>query len=187
MPTLAGSAPRPGAPKRLTFLKDLVSDPHIEVGDYTYYNNFDFPCSFPQNVLVEQPGNQARLRIGRFCMIASGVKFMLSGGSQTSHPSAAHGILVGHDVWIGYQAQIMPGVRIGNGAIVATKSVVTQDVPPFAVVAGNPATVVHQRFPPALAARLQQLAWWNWSPAKLARHRRAIHARNLEYLVQTAA
>ncbi|GAB2959817.1 CatB-related O-acetyltransferase [Hymenobacter coalescens] len=195
--------PLPGQ-TRLVFLKNIVDDPRIEVGDYTYYDDFDDPRNFLRNVLYHFPFSTDRLRIGRFCMLASGVKFVMNGGNHRTDllstypfPIFGHGwetafdaaswphkgdTTIGHDVWIGYEALVMPGVTVGNGAIIATRSVVTKDVPAFAVVAGNPAAVVRMRFDADTVARLEQLAWWDWDAAKITRNLPAICARDLAAL-----
>jgi phosphonate metabolism protein (transferase hexapeptide repeat family) len=79
----------------------------------------------------------------------------------------AHPVTIGHDVWIGHGAIVLPGRAIGTGAVIAAGAVVTKDVAPYAIVAGNPARVIRARFPEAIAARLQRLAWWDWSHARL--------------------
>ena len=146
---------------RVVFLKPLITSPNIEVGDYTYYDDPDDLLSFQTKVVLYAFGPE-RLVIGRYCAIASGVRFLMPGGNHadlgpSTFPFGVFGppwdttmdlvmsapsrgdTVVGHDVWFGYQALVMPGVTIGNGAIVAAASVVTKDVPPYAVVAGNPA------------------------------------------------
>lgn len=82
--------------------------------------------------------------------------------------------VIGNDVWIGYGAVIMPGIHVGDGAIIATASVVTKDVPPYAIVGGNPATVLRYRFDEATIARLLAVCWWDWNPAKVTKHVRAL-------------
>ena len=166
--------PRPGArplrlnpvegQDRVVFLKPLVKDPRIEVGEYTYYDDPDDPLGFERNAFLYGHGPE-RLIIGRYCAIASGVRFLMSGGNHAdlgpstfpfgifgepwasrtmdlvmSAPSRGDTV-VGNDVWLGYRALVMPGVNIGHGSVVAAASVVTADVPPYAVVGGNPARV----------------------------------------------
>ncbi|UYZ59176.1 CatB-related O-acetyltransferase [Hymenobacter latericus] len=195
--------PMPGQ-QRLVFLKNIINDPRIEVGEYTYYDDFADPHHFLENVLYHFPFSQDKLRIGRFCMIASGAKFVMNGGNHrtdvfTAYPFPIFGqgweqafgpdkwpskgdLVVGHDVWIGHDALLMPGVQVGNGAIIATRAVVARDVPPYAVVAGNPATVVRMRFDADTIARLEQVAWWNWDVAKITRNLAAICSRDLAAL-----
>lgn len=177
----------------LVFLKNIIRNPNIVVGDYTYYHDMEDPHNFEKNVLYHFDFIGDKLRIGKFCAIASGVKFIMNGGNHETRPVStfpfeifgngweqAHSsadqypykgdTVVENDVWIGYEAVIMPGVRIGNGAIVATKAVVTKDVPDYAIVAGNPAQVVKMRFPESDIAQLLQIAWWDWSVEKITRN-----------------
>jgi virginiamycin A acetyltransferase len=186
--------PVPGQPS-IVYLKGLVANPQIEVGDYTYYHSFEDPLGFERNVLYAFPFVGDRLVIGRFCSIASGATFVLNGGNHltetvSSYPFAIFGsgwehampeawpnrgdIVVGHDVWIGFGATLMPGVTVGDGAVIAARSVVASDVPPYAVVAGNPARVVRLRHPEADVARLLQVRWWDWPVERITRHARVL-------------
>lgn len=90
--------------------------------------------------------------------------------------------VIGHDVWIGYEALIMPGVKIGHGAIVSSRSVVVSDVAPYTIVGGNPAKPIKQRFAPEDAASLQQIAWWDWPIDKVTKHLDKIVAGDIEAL-----
>lgn len=190
--------------ERLVFLKNIIQSPSIEVGDYTYYDDPDDVRNFERNVLYHFPFIGDRLIIGRYCMLAAGVRFVMNGGNHrtegfSTYPFAVFGqgweqafpfsdfpskgdTVVGHDVWLGHDALLMPGVQVGNGAIVATRAVVTRDVPPFAVVAGNPAVVVRMRFDDATVARLQALAWWHWNAEKLTRNLPAVCGLDLDAL-----
>ncbi|MDO6390559.1 CatB-related O-acetyltransferase [Pontibacter sp. BT731] len=177
----------------LVFLKNIIRNPNIVVGDYTYYHDMDDPHNFEKNVLYHFDFIGDKLCIGKFCAIASGVKFIMNGGNHETSPVSTYPFaifangweqadagtdkypykgdtVVGNDVWIGYEAVIMPGVRIGNGAIVATKAVVTRDVPDYAIVAGNPAQVVKMRFTESEITQLLQIAWWDWSIEKITRN-----------------
>lgn len=186
--------PIPSQPS-MVFLKTVVSNPQVEVGEYTYYHSFDDPLSFERNVLYAFPFIGDRLVIGRFCSIAHGATFILNGGNHLTDTVSSYpfgifgegweeampeawpnrgGITIGHDVWIGYDATILPGVTVGHGAIVAAKSVVASDVPPYAIVAGNPARVVRFRHPEADVATLLRLAWWDWPVERITRHARVI-------------
>jgi virginiamycin A acetyltransferase len=158
---------------------------------------------FEKNVLYHFDFIGDRLVIGRFCSIAAETRFIMNGGNHatdwfTTFPFPIFGegwevatpeswpyrgdTVVGHDVWIGYGATIMPGVHIGNGAIVATRSVVTKDVPPFAIVGGNPAEVIRYRFDEATREALTEIAWWDWDAEKLTRNVKAICSGDLEAL-----
>lgn len=198
--------PMDGQP-RVGFLKPLVDDPHIEIGDYTYYDDPDGPEHFVAKcVLYHYPFIEDRLVIGRFCAIAAGVRFIMNGANhamsglstfpfnifgggweegfdaETWADAVRGDTVVGNDVWIGYDATIMPGVTIGDGAVIAAKSVVSRDVPPYAIVAGNPAQTVKRRFDDATVARLLAIGWWNWPPEKISRNLGAIRGGSVDAL-----
>lgn len=169
---------------RLCFLKNVITNPNIIVGDYTYYDDFETVDNFEKNVKYHFDFVGDKLVIGKFCMIASDVTFIMNGANHlskavTSYPFAIFGhdwsfamegktypskgdTKIGNDVWIGYGATIMPGVTIGDGAIIATKSVVTNDVPAYTIVGGNPAKAIKKRFSEEQIERLIQLTWWDW-------------------------
>lgn len=171
---------------RVGFLKPIVAGrSNIVVGDYSYYDDPDGPERFLDNVLYHFDFVGDRLVIGRYCAIGWQAKFIMNGANHaldglSTFPFAAFGqgwdvvpmeemswpmkgdTVIGNDVWIGFDSLIMPGVRIGDGAVVASRSVVTRDVPPYAVVAGNPATLVRMRFDAATVESLLDLAWWDW-------------------------
>jgi virginiamycin A acetyltransferase len=196
--------------KRVVFLKPLVKDPKIEVGEYSYYDDPDDPLAFEREAFLYGYGPE-RLIIGRFCAIASGVRFLMSGGNHAdlgpstfpfgifggiwadttidlvmSAPSRGDTV-VGHDVWLGYQALVMPGVNIGHGAVVAAASVVTSDVPPYAIVGGNPARVLRMRFDEEEVKRLLRAAWWDWPVELITEHARTIMAGQPSELERIAA
>jgi virginiamycin A acetyltransferase len=189
--------------RRVGFLKNFITRPNIEVGDYTYYDDPAGPERFEENVLYHFEFTGDRLVIGRFCSIAAETRFIMNGGNHATDwyttypfPIFGHGwetatpdawptrgdTVVGHDVWIGYGCTIMPGIRIGNGAIIATRSVVTRDVEPFAVVGGNPATVIRYRFDEPTRRALATIAWWDWDAAKITRNVKAICSHDLAAL-----
>jgi len=193
--------------QRVSFLKPLVDAPNIEIGEYTYYDDPDGPDQFVRKcVLHHYDFIGDKLIIGRFCAIAEGARFimnganhMLSGFSTYPFNIFGHGweagfdeqawrgelrgdTVIGNDVWIGFDAVIMPGVRIGDGAIVGGRSVVTRDVPPYAVAAGNPAKVVKMRFDAKTIERLLSIAWWNWPADKITRNLDAIRGSDIERL-----
>lgn len=196
---------------RVGFLKPLMNRPNIEIGEYTYYDDPEGPEHFVEKcVLHHYEFIGDRLIIGRFCALAQGVRFIMNGanhvlGGFSTYPFNIfnHGweesfndltwrqelrgdTEVGNDVWIGFDAVIMPGVRIGDGAIVGGKAVVTRPVPPYAIVAGNPAKVVKMRFGPETIRRLQDIAWWNWPVEKITRNLEAIRGRDLARLEAAA-
>jgi len=176
---------------RLCFLKNVVKNPNIIIGDYTYYDDFEKVENFEKNVkyLFDFVGD--KLIIGKFCMIASDVTFIMNGANHlseaiSSYPFAIFGgdwstamdgksyptkgnTEIGNDVWIGYGATIMPGVKVGDGAIIATKSVVTSDVAPYTIVGGNPAKEIRKRFSKEQIQQLLDLAWWDWPVEKITK------------------
>lgn len=174
---------------RLVFLKNIVKNPNIVVGDYTYYDDFENPDNFEKNVRYLFDFTGDKLVIGKFCMIASGVTFIMNGANHltdalSTYPFAIFGngwehamdgktypfkgnTVVGNDVWIGYNAVIMPGVTIGDGAIIGSCSVVTKDVPPYAIVGGNPAQVLRKRFSDEQIDSLLALKWWDKTPEEI--------------------
>lgn len=198
-------SPLQGFPQ-VGFLKNFITRPNIEVGDYTYYDDPDGPEQFEKNVLYHYPFIGDKLIIGRFCAIATGVTFIMNGanhkmsgistypfyifGNGWEHAAPEQGDLpykgdteIGHDVWIGYQATIMAGVKVGHGAIIASKSVVTQDVPPYSIVGGNPAKIIRSRFSNDDINALLAIAWWDWSADKITRNLEHITASNISALV----
>ena len=190
------------------YLKDVITGPNIEVGEYTIYNDFvRDPRDFEKNnVLYHYPVNGDRLVIGRFCSIACGAKFMFTSGNHSMQSLANYTFpiffdewgldakdicdawdnkgdtVIGNDVWIGYEAVIMPGVKIGDGAVIGTRAVVTKDVPPYTIVGGVPAKPIRRRFDEETAARIEKLGWWNWSADKIAKNIGAIQSGKLDEL-----
>jgi virginiamycin A acetyltransferase len=183
---------------RVVFLKPIVQHPHIEVGAYTYYDDPDGPEAFAEKAVLYAFGPE-RLVIGKFCAIAAGARFIMPGANHadigpSTYPFGVFGgawastmdlvasapsggdTVVGNDVWIGYQALVMPGVTIGDGAVIASGSVVTKDVAPYAVVAGNPARQVRERYGTDDVARLLRAAWWNWPVSVITENVRTIMA-----------
>lgn len=175
---------------RVVFLKNLALPPNVEVGAYSYYDDPAGPDAFLRNLLYHFEFLGDRLIIGRFTAIAAGTTFLMNGGNHrtaapSTYPFQIFGgawlgrfadelvfpdrgdTTIGNDVWIGWKATILPGVTIGDGAIVAAGSVVARDVPAYAVVAGNPARVVRMRFTDAEIADLLRIRWWDWDIAEI--------------------
>ena len=175
------------------FLKNVVKAPNLEIGEYTYYDDAEDPTGFERNnVLFNWPEFGDRLVIGKFCSIASGTTFIMGPAnhrisSVSTYPFAVFGgrwaqnvpphlaqlprkgdIVVGNDVWFGRRCVIMPGVTIGDGAIIAAYSVVTRDVGPYTVVGGNPARFMKKRFDDGLIRLLEEVRWWDFPPEELA-------------------
>lgn len=182
----------PNEYKTSCFIKNVITAPNIIVGDYTYYDDSVAPTEFEKNnVLFNYPEFGDKLIIGKFCSIASGTKFIMGSanhrlGSVTTYPFNVFGgswqentpdhmsqlpfkgdTVIGNDVWIGRESIIMPGVKIGDGAIIAAYSVVTKDVEPYSVVGGNPARFIKKRFNDELIELLLEFKWWDLSPEKL--------------------
>ncbi len=169
---------------RLCFLKNVVKNRNIIVGDYTYYDDLETIENFEKNVKYHFVFVGDKLVIGKFCMIASGVTFIMNGANHltdaiTTYPFAIFGngwenamagksypqkgdINIGNDVWIGYNATIMAGVNIGDGAIIATNSTVIKDVEPYSIVGGNPAKEIKKRFSDDKINQLLKIKWWDW-------------------------
>ena len=186
-----------GQEKNTVFLKPLVTSPKIEVGEFTYYNDMDDPTLFETRNVLYTAGPE-KLIIGKFCAIATGAKFLLSSANHpmlgsTAFPFFIFGgtwlektaeflprihsrgnTVIGNDVWIGREAVIMPGVIIGDGAIIAARAVVVSDVDPYTVVRGNPAKHVKERFSDEDIDRLLRLAWWDWPVDIITEHVRTI-------------
>jgi virginiamycin A acetyltransferase len=189
---------------KLCFLKNIVTNPSIIVGDYTYYDDFEDVYNFEKNVKYHFDFIGDQLIIGKFCMIASGAQFIMNGGNHLSEAISAypfaifgHGwegamegknyphkgnTVIGNDVWIGHNATIMPGVTIGDGAIIATNATVTRDVPPYAIVGGNPAQVLRKRFSDEQIEVLLQVQWWNWDIQKITDHVQVLTGADVEKL-----
>ncbi len=180
---------------KLVFLKNFVKATNIIIGDYTYFDDRRHgPEKFEEyNVLYNYDFSKVKLIIGKFCAIAAETKFI----STYPFPIFQQGwenvfnifdlpvkgdIIVGNDVWFGYDALIKGGVKIGDGAIIATRAVVVKDVPPYAIVAGNPAKIVKMRFDDKTIERLLQISWWNWDIEKINRHLSLICNLNVDQL-----
>ena len=184
--------PRTGD-NQTVYLNAVIKDPQIEVGDYTIYNDFVAnPLLFEKNnVLYHYPIHREKLIIGKFCSIACGTKFLFNCANHTLKSLSTYtfplfyeeweleksnittawdnkgDIVIGNDVWIGYEAVIMAGVHIGDGAIIAARTVVTKDVPPYTIVGGTPAKEIRKRFDAEIIQQLLLLKWWNWSTDKI--------------------
>ena len=190
------------------YLKNVVTRPGIQVGEYTMYNDFvNDPRDFEKNnVLYHYPVNHDRLLIGKFCSIACGAKFLFNSanhalGSLSTYPFPIFydewglegknvadawdnkgDIALGNDVWIGYEAVILAGVTIGDGAIIGARAVVTRDVPPYAIVGGVPTRLIRRRFDDATIEALLDLRWWNWEPERIRQALPALQAGDIAAL-----
>lgn len=179
--------------ERTCFLKNFITNPNIIVGDYTYYDDEQDVRNFQNNVFYHFDFLKDKLIIGKFCQIASGVKFLMNGmfhslkgvstfpfaifskECQQSYPKDFHypfkgDTVIGNDVWIGYNVTFMPGVHVGDGAIIGTNAFVTKDVEPYSVVGGNPAKLIRKRFSDNEIDQLLHIAWWNWPIEKILKN-----------------
>lgn len=189
------------------YLNAVVADPSIEVGDYTIYNDFvNDPSQFERNnVLYHYPVNHERLRIGKFCSIACGAKFLFNCANHSLRSLSTYtfplfydewgldkadvasawdnkgDIVIGNDVWIGFEAVIMAGVHIGNGAIIGARAVVTKDVAPYTIVGGVPARAIRKRFDDATISRLEGLRWWDWPKERIRRELPGDYAARMNF------
>ncbi|MES2039146.1 MAG: Vat family streptogramin A O-acetyltransferase [Pseudomonadota bacterium] len=184
--------PMQGFPQ-VCYIKNTVSNPNILIGDYTYYDDPEGAEDFERNVLYHFPFIGDKLIIGKFCALARGIKFIMNGANHnmagiSTYPFQIFGngwektpmdlealpykgdTVIGNDVWIGYEALIMPGVKIGNGAIISSRSVVVGNVPAYTIVGGNPAKPIRRRFTDDVIDTLEQIAWWDWPAEKISRH-----------------
>ncbi len=202
--------PRTGDSQTI-YLKNAVQALNIEIGDFTIYHDFVHdPRDFQKNnVLYHYPVNGDRLIIGKFCSIACGARFLMTSANHAMGSLSTyvfpifyeewdHGmevteawdhkgnIVVGNDAWIGYEAVILSGVTIGDGAIVGARSVVTKDVPPYTIVGGVPARPIRRRFSDEAIAALLKLKWWDWPLEKLSENLRAIQDGNWKALLKQA-
>lgn len=191
------------------YLKNAINDPSIDIGEYTIYNDFVHdPRDFQKNnVLYHYPVNHDRLVIGKFCSIACGAKFLFNSANHSLdslstytfplfYEAWGHGlpvahswnnkgdIVLGNDVWVGYEAVILAGVTIGDGAVIGARAIVTKDVPPYTIVGGVPARPIRKRFSDEDIRRLRALRWWDWPPEILSAHLRDIQYGDLAALEQ---
>lgn len=182
--------------QQTVYLKNVITNPAITVGDFTMYNDFvNDPRQFEKNnVLYHYPINHDKLIIGKFCSIACGAKFLFNSANHTNKSLSTYpfpiffeewgldiqnittawdnkgDIVIGNDVWIGYETVIMSGVTIGDGAIIASRAVVTKDVPPYTIVGGVPAKTIRKRFSDDDIAALLKIKWWDWPMEQIQTH-----------------
>lgn len=177
----------------IVYLKNVITRKNIEIGDYTIYNDYVHdPREFEKNnVLYQYPVNGDKLKIGRYCSIACGAKFLFTSGNHALRSLSTYtfpifyeeyglnpenitdawdnkgDIIIGNDVWIGYEAVILSGVTVGDGAIIGARAVVTKDVPPYTIVGGVPARPIRKRFNDETIAFLEKTRWWNFDKEKI--------------------
>ena len=199
--------PRTGDTQTI-YLKNVITNPNIQVGDYTVYNDFVHdPRGFQQNnVLYHYPINGDKLIIGKFSSIACGAKFLFNSANHTLDSLSTYtfplffeewglpwdkmkdawdhtgDIVIGNDVWIGYEAVILAGVTIGDGAVIGSRAVVTKDVPPYTIVGGVPAKTIRRRFDEDTVEKLLGLRWWDWPEEVIKENISAIQSGCVEQL-----
>lgn len=187
------------------FLKNFIDQPNIQIGDYTYYNDFRLPVNNLRQLLAPymHPNVPEKLIIGKFGQIAHGTQFITSSANHqmdgfSTYPFSVFGepwsksyeakwpnkgdTIVGNDVWIGHESLIMPAVTIGDGAIIASRSIVTKNIPPYAIVAGNPAKIIRMRFDDKTIAQLLKIKWWDWPIEKISKKLSDIVGANIKSL-----
>jgi virginiamycin A acetyltransferase len=192
--------------KAVIFLKNFITNPNIQVGDYTYYDGRNHPENFEsENVIFAR---FSKLTIGKFCQIAYGTKFLLSDANHqmsgfSTFPFFIFGqmsegcpqwgdyeldlpnkgdTVIGNDVWFGHESMVISAVNIGDGAIIAARSVVTKDVPPYTIVGGNPAKIIRKRFSDETISELLKIRWWDWNYEKITHNIQAIVGADVEKL-----
>ena len=201
--------PRTGD-EQTVYLNRVVKGKNIEIGDYTMYNDFvNDPCDFEKNnVLYHYPVNGDKLKIGKLCSIACGAKFIFTSANHSLKSLSTYpfpiffeewgldvknireawdnkgDIVIGSDVWIGYEAVILSGVTIGDGAVVGARAVVTKDVPPYTVVGGVPARPIKKRFDEQTIDRLLKLRWWDLGREKIKECIPFIQSGNVDALIK---
>lgn len=188
--------------RQVVFVKNVITRPNILVGDYTYYDDINGAEKFEEHVTHHYEFLGDRLIIGKFCAIAKGIEFMMNGAnhrmcSPTTYPFNIMGgwerfvpsleelpfkgdTVVGNDVWIGQNVTVMPGVHIGDGAIIAANSTVTRDIPAYCVAGGNPCRMIRPRFDAELTEYLLALKWWDWDAEKIFRNMASLCSGDLE-------
>ena len=188
--------------KQICFIKNVVKNPNIQIGEYTYYSDENGAEDFEKRVTHLYDFIGDKLHMGKFCAIASGIEFVMNGANHrmdsiTTYPFNIMGggwekttptlndlplkgdTIVGNDVWIGQNVTVMPGMQIGDGAIIAANSVVTNNIPAYHVAGGNPIRVIKKRFDDELISYLLELKWWDWSPEKIFNNLEILCSANL--------
>lgn len=187
---------------QVVFIKNVITRPNIQVGDYTYYDDVCGAEAFESHVTHHYPFLGDKLIIGKFCAIGKGIEFIMNGAnhrmaSVTTYPFNLMGggweaftpsleqlpfkgdTVVGNDVWFGQNVTVLPGIHIGDGAIIGANSVVAKDIPPYTIAAGNPCRVLRQRFDPELTRYLLELKWWDWPADKIFANMEALCSGDL--------
>jgi len=186
----------------------VIDHPNIAIGDFSYYLGFETPADYAATIAPYlYPGAPEHLTIGKFCQIAHGVRIITSSANHamdgfSTYPFAVFNpeliggyaasignrcdTVIGNDVWLGFESVVMPGVQIGNGAIIVARTVVSSNVPDYAIIAGNPGRVLRHRFPADVVKRLLELCWWSWDAERIGRHVEAITGGDIDALERVA-
>ena len=193
--------PNPKIPS-LCFIKNVIKNPNIIVGEYTYYDDINGAENFESHVTHHYDFIGDKLIIGKFCAIAKGIEFIMSGANHrinsiTTYPFNIMGngweksapslsdlklkgdTIIGNDVWIGQNVTILPAVHIGDGAIIGANSVVAKNIPPYSVTVGNPCEVKRKRFDEDLIEYLLKIKWWDWNAEKIFKNMEALCSGDL--------
>lgn len=193
--------------KQVVYIKNVITRPNIIVGDYTYYDDINGAEKFEEHVTHHYEFLGDKLIIGKFCAIAKGIEFIMNGANHrmnsiTTYPFNIMGggwekfapslddlplkgdTVIGNDVWIGQNVTVLPGVHVGDGAIIAANSVVAKDVPAYCIAGGNPCKVIRSRFNDELTKYLLNLKWWDWDSEKIFRNMESLCSGNLEKIKQ---
>lgn len=189
--------------KQICFIKNIIKNPNIQIGSYTYYDNADGPEDFESHVTHHYDFIGDKLIIGKFCAVARGIEFVMNGanhrlnsittypfnimgnGWEKSAPSISElpvkgDTIIGNDVWIGQNVTIMPGIHIGDGAIIAANSVVSKNIPAYHIAGGNPAKIIKKRFTNELIQYLLEIKWWDWKADKIFKNLEILCSSDLE-------
>lgn len=175
------------SPFKGKIIQDQITNPNIKAGKYSYYSGYYHGHSFDECARFLMPDNEQvdQLVIGSFCSIGSGASFIMAGNQGHRHDwistfpfhympevatfsgsldgfAPAGDTVVGHDVWIGTEAMIMPGVKIGHGAVIGSRALISRDVEPYAIMGGNPAKLIRKRFEESAIQQLLEMNWWDW-------------------------
>ncbi len=195
---------------QVVHLNQVIDHPRMEIGDFSYYSDFEPVTDYANRIAPYLfPLSPERLIIGKFGQFAHGTRFVTSSANhdmsgfstypftnfQLSAETTSEDItamfnvpgrkgdtVIGNDVWIGMEAVIMPGVTIGDGAIISTRAVVASDVAPYTIVGGNPAKPLRKRFDPDTIAQLLRIAWWDWPVETIEAHLDAIASADIARL-----
>ncbi len=194
--------PNPAIPS-ICFIKNVIKRPNITVGDYTYYDDNDGAERFEERITHHYDFIGDRLIIGKFCALGKGIEFIMNGAnhrmnSVTTYPFniMAGGwekstpmlsdlpikgdTIIGNDVWFGQNVTVMPGVKVGDGAIIAANTLLAKDIPAYHIAGGNPAKIIRKRFGDDMIEYLLDLKWWDWPAAKIFANLEALCSGDLE-------